>query len=93
MHISPVSNPTLINATINSLRHLESDNLQSIHMKYDLIKDAEIKDTKISVKTEEGMKERFDRYQELKNTNIPMFDSSMMSPEEILVKLEKILYN
>ena len=43
MHISPVSNPTLINATINSLRHLESDNLQGIHMKYDLIKDAEIK--------------------------------------------------
>jgi hypothetical protein len=43
MVISPVSNPTLINATINSLRHLESDNLQSVHMKYDLIKDADIK--------------------------------------------------
>jgi adenylate kinase family enzyme len=56
------------------------------------VKDSEIKGNKISVKTEEGMKERFDKYQELKNHNIPTFDSAKMSPEEILLEIEK-LYN
>jgi len=55
------------------------------------VKDAEIKKTKISVTTEKGMKERYDKYHELKDTQIPTFDSSVMSQEEILSEIEKLI--
>lgn len=44
---------------------------------------------KISAKTEDDMKSRYDSYQELKNKNVQLFDSSKMSPQQIVKEIEK----
>lgn len=55
------------------------------------VESAKVQKTKISVTDEQGMKERYDRYQKNKDAQIPTFDSSKMSPSEILTEIEKLL--
>jgi len=54
------------------------------------VKDAQEKNTKISVKTEDGMRERYNKYHELKKQEVLTFDSSTKSPEEILSEIESL---
>ena len=45
----------------------------------------------ISIKDEAGMEARYDAYISLRNPNVPTFDSSLMSTEEIVSKLDSLI--
>ena len=48
---------------------------------------------KISVTTEDGMKRRYDAYHEKKRENLPTFDSSKMTAEEIASAIRDLINN
>jgi hypothetical protein len=52
---------------------------------------ADAEGKKISIRKVSDLKERYDIYQSLKNVQLPTFDSSVMSPEQIAQEIEKLL--
>lgn len=48
---------------------------------------------KVSITTEEGMRTRFEVYQKEKHTELPTYDSSKMTPDEIVSNVKGLLSN
>lgn len=48
---------------------------------------------KVAVTTEEGMRKRYEVYQQEKHTELPTFDSSKTTPEEIVVAIKDLINN
>lgn len=58
---------------------------------HDRIANAKNTGTKISITTLEGMKKVYARYMENQTHNIPTFDTSILTPEQVVVAIEELI--